>query len=385
LSNTQLSNNVDKLVIKGLRKAFGTQAVLHNIDLSVARGSLLALLGPSGSGKTTLLRLVCGFERADGGTIDIDTKRVAGEGLHWPSEQRRIGYVPQEGALFPHLSVADNIVFGLPRQQRRARHRVDELLELVGLPLSYADRPPQALSGGQQQRVALARALAPSPTLVMLDEPFSALDTALRMETREAVSRALVAAGATAILVTHDQSEALSMGDEVAVLLAGKVAQIATPQVLYRSPISPELAAFVGEAVLLQGEARGGRITCELGQVSAAESSLLNGPVTVMIRPEQIRLQMHYAESRDIQTLNSAAQEATAFQIEGAAASGAFAGCLARVEKVVFYGHDASVDLRLRHSGLIVRIRIAGYLSPRIGESVRLAVEGRVQVYPVAT
>jgi len=380
-----LSNHVDKLVIRGLRKAFGAQAVLHDIDLSVARGSLLALLGPSGSGKTTLLRLVCGFERADGGTIDIDTKRVVGEGLHWPSEQRHIGYVPQEGALFPHLSVADNIVFGLPRQQRRARHRVDELLELVGLPLAYADRAPQALSGGQQQRVALARALAPSPTLVMLDEPFSALDTALRIETRDAVSRALAAAGATAILVTHDQSEALSMGDRVAVLLSGKVAQIATPQVLYRSPISPELAAFVGEAVLLQGEARGDRVTCELGSVRADESSLLAGPVTVMIRPEQIRLQRDGGESRDGRSSESVAKGTTWGDGESTKTSKAFADCVATVEKVVFYGHDASVDLRLRHSGLAVRIRIAGHMSPQIGETVRLAVEGRVQVYPVGT
>ena len=368
-----VDESTDKLSIKSLSKAFDGQAVLHDIDLRVARGTLLALLGPSGSGKTTLLRLVCGFERANGGTIDIDGQRVVGDGIHWPSEQRRIGYVPQEGALFPHLSVADNIVFGLPRGQRRLRHRVDELLELVGLPLSYADRPPQALSGGQQQRVALARALAPSPTLVMLDEPFSALDTALRIETREAVTRALSAAGATAILVTHDQSEALSLGDQVAVLLAGKVAQIAAPQVLYRNPVSPELAAFVGEAVLLPGQLRAAYVECELGQVrvaaplaaSSVVSSMHTGAVTVMIRPEQIRLVTREAESRD------------ACSSENEAAI-----CLASVEKVVFYGHDASVDLRLQHSSLLVRIRIAGYLSPRIGETVRLAVEGDVQVYP---
>ena len=259
---------MSELRICGLQKSFDGNPVLHGIDLSVERGTLLALLGPSGSGKTTLLRVLCGFERADRGTVEIDGRRVAGDALHVPSEQRRIGYVPQEGALFPHLSVADNIVFGLPRTQRRARHRVAELLELVGLPASFAERAPQQLSGGQQQRVALARALAPSPTLVMLDEPFSSLDAALRLETRQAVASALAAAGATAVLVTHDQSEALSLGHEVAVLWHGKLIQTATPEMIYRRPVTRELASFIGEAVLLQGVAARDRVTCELGELT---------------------------------------------------------------------------------------------------------------------
>ncbi|WP_310730158.1 ABC transporter ATP-binding protein, partial [Burkholderia pseudomultivorans] len=209
---------MSELRIHGLSKSFGPHTVLHDIDLTVRRGSRLALLGPSGSGKTTLLRVLCGFERAERGIVEIDGRRVAAPGLHLPPEQRRIGYVPQEGALFPHLSVADNIAFGLPRAARRRHHRVDALLEMVGLPASYASRAPQQLSGGQQQRVALARALAPEPSLVILDEPFSALDTSLRHETRSAVADALAAAGATSVLVTHDQPEAMTLGDEVAVL-----------------------------------------------------------------------------------------------------------------------------------------------------------------------
>ena len=233
--------------------------------------------------------MLCGFERADGGTVDIDGRRVAGDGLHVPSEARRIGYVPQEGALFPHLSVAQNIVFGLPRGQRRARYRVDELLELVGLPASYGDRAPQALSGGQQQRVALARALAPAPSLVMLDEPFSSLDAALRIETREAVTNALAATGATAVLVTHDQSEALSLGREVAVLSNGRLVQTDTPEALYRRPATPELATFIGDAVLLPGIVRDDAVECDMGRLTLGRP-MNAGPVDVMIRPEQIRI-----------------------------------------------------------------------------------------------
>jgi iron(III) transport system ATP-binding protein len=343
---------MSELRVSGLTKSFDGNPVLHGIDLSVESGTLLALLGPSGSGKTTLLRVLCGFERADGGSVEIDGKRVAGANLHVLSEQRHIGYVPQEGALFPHLSVADNIVFGLPRSQRRARYRVDELLELVGLPASYGDRPPQALSGGQQQRVALARALAPSPSLVMLDEPFSSLDAALRIETREAVTNALAATGATAVLVTHDQSEALSLGREVAVLWHGRLVQTDTPEALYRRPVSPELASFVGDAVIVQGSIeRGctGHVDCELGKLPLARP-VAAGAVTVMIRPEQIRI------------LPGADVEAV-------------------VEKVVFYGHDASVMLRSSVGSHSIQIRVAGHSHPRVGDTVRLAVEGDVVAY----
>jgi iron(III) transport system ATP-binding protein len=346
---------MSELRISGLTKSFDGHAVLHGIDLSVERGTLLALLGPSGSGKTTLLRVLCGFERADGGTVDIDGRRVAGDGLHVPSEARRIGYVPQEGAVFTHLSVAQNIVFGLPRGQRRARYRVDELLELVGLPSSYGDRAPQALSGGQQQRVALARALAPAPSLVMLDEPFSSLDAALRIETREAVTNALAATGATAVLVTHDQSEALSLGREVAVLSNGRLVQTDTPEALYRRPATPELATFIGDAVLLPGIVRDDVVECDMGRLTLGRP-MNAGPVDVMIRPEQIRI----------------SQAGT--NVEG--------GFEAIVESVTFYGHDASVRLRLTKSDAVVLTRVAGYLSPRVGDTVSACVEGDVTAYP---
>lgn len=349
---------MSNLDIRGLVKSFGGHAVLHGIDLSVRSGALVALLGPSGSGKTTLLRVLCGFEHADAGTVEIDGRSVVGPGLHVPTEARRIGYVPQEGALFPHLSVAENMVFGLPRAQRRARHRVAELLELVGLPASYADRAPQHLSGGQQQRVALARALAPSPTLVMLDEPFSSLDAALRVETREAVRSALAATGATAVLVTHDQAEALSLGDEVAVLWGGKLMQKAPPEVVYRRPVSREIACFVGEAVFVRGMADGDFVESALGRLKLA-GAIAHGEVDVMVRPEQIRVLTTDAAVQP----TCAAHEAT-------------------VRGVAFQGQDASVDLTLRDApDVALRARVPGYAMPRVGAAVRVVVEGEVVAY----
>lgn len=346
--------------IAGVSKDFGTTPVLRGVDLTVASGSLVAILGPSGSGKTTLLRLLGGFEHTDAGTIEIGGKIVSSADVFVPSERRHIGYVPQEGALFPHLSVADNIVFGLSRQQRRTRYRVDELLELVGLPKSFADRPPQALSGGQQQRVALARALAPEPTLVLLDEPFSALDASLRVETRQAVAAALSATGATAILVTHDQSEALSLGQQVAVLWKGQMVQVASPEQLYRLPLNPELASFVGDAVMLPGIAENGTVVCALGQLQLM-AGMPEGAVQVLLRPEQIRL-----------TALENAMDADIARIKG------------RVLKVDYYGHDAFVQLNLlTGSGACMPLtaRLPGYICFKPGSEVAIEVDGEVVAY----
>ena len=344
-----------ELQIEGLAKRFGSATVLDGVELQAASGSLTAVLGPSGSGKTTLLRLVCGFERPDAGSITIAGRVVCAPGVFVPPEQRRIGYVPQEGALFPHLCVADNVAFGLPRAQRRARARVQALLEMVGLSADFANRAPQQLSGGQQQRVALARALAPSPALVLLDEPFSALDAALRAETRAAVAAALEQAGATGILVTHDQSEALSMGHQVAVLWEGRLVQLDTPHNVYRRPSSEALAAFVGEAVLLSGVCARGVVHCALGDL-VAMSDTPQGNVQVLVRPEQIRV-------RPVDVCQGAASTA---------------GIQATAIGVSFYGHDALVRLQLRDSSVVVTARWPGYRAVAVGEPVILAVEGEV-------
>ncbi|OHX14343.1 ABC transporter ATP-binding protein [Chromobacterium sphagni] len=341
---------MSELKIAGLGKHFGKQRVLDNITLDVGQGSLLALLGPSGSGKTTLLRLLCGFERCDGGSIHIGGRLVSSPDVHLPPEHRHIGYVPQEGALFPHLSVADNIVFGLPRAERRQRHRVAELLEMVGLPASFAERAPQQLSGGQQQRVALARALAPKPALVLLDEPFSALDAALRGETRQAVAAALDASNTTALMVTHDQAEALTMGSQVAVLWQGRLLQVASPQTLYQRPASAALADFVGDAILLPGEAGNGEALCLLGRLPLLDD-MPQGAVNVLLRPEQICLQP---------AGGSAPQ--------------------AEVIDVSYYGHDASVRLMLA-DGSLLAARVPGHRSPQPGQRVSLSVEGAVACF----
>ncbi len=334
-------NAAAELHVEHLHKAFDGPAVLHGVSLGVPAGQLVAILGASGSGKTTLLRLICGFEHVDSGVIAIAGRKVAGPGLHVPTERRRVGYVAQEGALFPHLSVADNVLFGMPRRDRRDRRRAAALLEQVGLPAAYADRGPHQLSGGEQQRVALARALAPGPRLVLLDEPFSALDAALRAETRLAVAASLAAAGATAVLVTHDQAEALSLGQQVGVLRRGMLVQMDTPETLYRQPADLELARFVGEAVVLRGEASGDRVTCCLGTLPLRTAA--RGDVDVLIRPEQLRL------GRD--------------------------GRLARVEAVQFHGPDASVTIRLA-DGTPMTARVPGHAVPGVGDEVPVMVEG---------
>ncbi|MGH6673914.1 MAG: ABC transporter ATP-binding protein [Bryobacteraceae bacterium] len=345
------------LRIEKLVKGFGGEPVLRGIDLAVQSGRLLAVLGASGSGKTTLLRLICGFERPDGGIIEISGRIASDARTHLSPEQRQVGYVAQEGALFPHLSVADNIAFGLPRRLRRKRDRVFELLELVGLSPAFATRPPQSLSGGEQQRVALARALAPSPKLILLDEPFSSLDAASRSETRVTVAKALAAAGATTLLVTHDQSEALSMGDEVAVLQGGRLKQVSDPVTLYRRPLSADLALFVGEAVLLPGISANGYAACALGRIKLAAGAP-EGPVEVMIRPEQIKF---------------GSQSGT--------------GPRGRVQSVTFYGHDAGVALSLpdEKSSREVIARVAGHATPRIGAEVELMVEGDAIAFAAQT
>ena len=232
------------LSVRSVSKSFGGRPVLDRIDLEAPDG-ITAVLGPSGCGKTTLLRVIAGFLQPDGGSIVLGEREVVGGHRPVPVRERGVGYVPQEGALFPHLSAAGNVAFGLPRAERRSARlsrRVEEVLELVELDPALHRRFPHELSGGQQQRVALARALAPHPALVLLDEPFSSLDAGLREDTGRAVVRALRASGATGVIVTHDQGEALSSADRVAVMSAGRFLQVAAPAELYLAPASATVA-----------------------------------------------------------------------------------------------------------------------------------------------
>jgi iron(III) transport system ATP-binding protein len=343
------------LTIDRLAKQFADRRVLQGLNLDVSSGELVAVLGASGCGKTTLLRLIAGFEQADAGTIQIDREPVAAPGQHEPPERRRIGYLAQEGALFPHLTVEANVAFGIRRKPDR-RSRVADLLDMVGLDASYAKRFPQQLSGGEQQRVALARALAPMPRIMLLDEPFSALDATLRRDVRDVVATTLKRAGTTALLVTHDQAEALSMGDRVAVLRDGRIAQVADPVSLYRHPVDADVARFVGEAVLIAGVAQKGVVSCALGTFPTMRERP-DGPVEVLIRPEQIRLPKH----------------------------GTPGSVCGQVSSVTFYGHDAVVELALPHAiTSTIRVRVLGQSTPAPGQAVGVAVDGEVVTYPSA-
>ena len=288
MTAVELRDATPALRTLALRRHFGDVPAVDGVDLEVAPGEFLAVLGPSGCGKTTLLRLIAGFERPDAGGIEIAGRVVAGPRRLVPPEQRRIGMVFQESALFPHLDVAGNIGFGLARRERAAR--VDELVALVGL-AGLQHRMPYELSGGQQQRVALARALAPDPSLVLLDEPFSSLDATLRAQLRVEVREILRSAGATAVFVTHDQAEALEISDRVAVMRAGRIEQVSTPDELYLRPVNRFVAGFVGEANLVRGDVHGEEVHTLVGRFRAAPGFLAHGTrMDVLLRPEQLHM-----------------------------------------------------------------------------------------------
>ncbi len=339
--------------VSGLGKAFGTRVVLEGLDLDVHEGSITAVLGPSGSGKTTLLRVLAGFERADSGSVSLAGTVVEDATTHVPPERRRIGYVPQDGALFPHLSVSGNVGFGLTRHQRQGK-RIEDLLSLVGLS-GEGMRYPHQLSGGQQQRVALARALAMEPRLVLLDEPFSSLDASLRLGLRADVQRVLRKAGATAVLVTHDQDEALSIADQVAVLRGGRVAQHGSPEELYDRPSDPAMARFVGDANVLEGVVHGDAVNTHLGLLRLAlepSSFRESQEVLVLVRPEQVEV------------LGESGSE----------------GLPGRVAESHYHGHDTVTTVDIERDGKSTRLfaRLPGGSPLPPGANVRLRANGSV-------
>ena len=312
--------------------------MLRSIDLHVAPRTVVALLGPSGCGKTTLLRTIAGLERPDQGTIEVSGEQVVGPDVNLPPERRRIGMVFQDWALFPHLDVAGNVGYGLPRKERTAE-RIEAALDLVGLG-GLAKRQPGTLSGGQQQRVALARAIAPEPAVLLLDEPFSNLDTALRVQVRSEIHQLLVELGITTVFVTHDQEEAFVLGDEVAVMSEGQIVQQATPADLYAHPATPWVAGFVGDANLVDASAVGGTATTPAGPVPLRAAA--DGAVTVLLRPEELRL---------------------------------VSGGDAVVELTEFYGHD-TVYLVRATSGDRLRVRAGSAPEHRRGDQVTITYAG---------
>jgi iron(III) transport system ATP-binding protein len=344
------------LVVEGVAKAYGSTPVLTDVSLTVPTGGFAAVLGPSGSGKTTLLRLLAGFDRPDHGRISIDGEVLVDDGHCVASHRRRIGYVPQDGLLFPHLSVAQNVAFGLPRRERQGP-RVDELLALIGL-ASFANRRPHELSGGQLQRVAVARALAPGPRLILLDEPFAALDAGLRDELRLEIKALLASLGTTVVLVTHDQEEALSLADTVAMLDDGRILQQDAPREIYEAPATLHVAQFLGDANLLDGQVAGAMATTAVGRLAIqANGGVRDGDAVVLIRPEQILL--------------------------GSVQHDADARLTARVTDVRFFGHDAVARLEIEGAtpplGLTARTR--GDLAPSVDARVALTFDGPVRVF----
>jgi iron(III) transport system ATP-binding protein len=270
-----------------LSKSYGAVRALHGFSVSVRPGEILSLLGPSGCGKTTVLRLIAGFERPDGGRVAIGERVVSGPDAYMPPEGRRVGMVFQHYALFPHLSVADNVAYGLRGKERRAR--AGEMLELVGLS-GLEKRMPHELSGGQQQRVALARALAPQPAVLLLDEPFSNLDADLRALMRAQVREILKRVGTTALFVTHDQEEALYMGDRVAVMRAGGLEQVDEPQGLYLAPATRFVAEFIGLASFVPASVADAGLHTELGFVPQPVAAPRGALVEAVARPDDLVL-----------------------------------------------------------------------------------------------
>ncbi len=343
-------------MVRDVAKSFGSTTVLDGIDLDVPSGSVAGVLGPSGSGKTTLLRVLAGFVTADGGRVELGADTLVADAVHVAPERRRIGVVPQESALFPHLSVGANVGFGLRRGVSRPERdaRVAELLELVGL-AGRSNADPHEMSGGEQQRVALARALAPHPRLVLLDEPFSALDASLRARLRDDVSAILRAAGCTAVLVTHDQEEVLTVADQVAVMLGGRIAQAAPPRELYAAPATLDVALFVGDSSVVRGEVRGGFVRTALGRSPLAVPTAA-GPATAVLRPEQLSL---------------------------VSLVGGRSGAAGAVVAHTYNGPDGEARVLL-DTGEEVAARVDHDTVVTAGDAVRVAVRGPVLAYPSA-
>jgi iron(III) transport system ATP-binding protein len=334
------------LSVLDLVKRFGAVTAVDGASLEVEQGTVFALVGPSGCGKTTLLRLIAGFERPDGGEVSVAGKIVARNGTCVAPEKRRVGLVFQDYALFPHLTVKSNVGFGIKNGNRRKR--VKELLEIVGLS-GYESRMPHELSGGQQQRVALARSIAAEPELILLDEPFSNLDPSVRTQVREELCDILHQMQMTAVFVTHDQEEALALGDRVGVMISGQVVQTGPPEEIYRHPATRTVADFLGDANFLPGSVTGDAVECELGRLGIV-NSCGEGNVEVMVRPEELELT-------------------------------AEAGIPVAVVSREYFGHDQLITVRLP-SGREVQVRTLSAHAFEPGDLLGLRPTGEAVVFP---
>lgn len=334
---------------RNVGKNYGQTRAVIDLDLDIPKSAIAVLLGHSGCGKTTTLRLIAGLEKPDGGEIWIGDRQVSGGGTWVSATQRQIGMVFQDYALFPHLTIAQNIAFGVPKLKSAERkRRIGDLLDLVGL-MGMESRFPHQLSGGQQQRVALARALAPSPNVMLLDEPFSNLDASLRQTMREEVRTILHEAQVTTVFVTHDQEEALRLADLLVVMDKGRLLQAGAPETVYQYPASREVAQFLAKVNMVHGEAQDGVATTPLGTLPLHDRAL-TGPVEIVLLPEAITLEHDSAGTT-------------------------------KVENISYFGFHQLVTLRL-HSGETVQARTWSHAHVNVGDTVRAVVNQPVVAYP---
>tara|TARA_Y100001936_G_scaffold125405_1_gene122744 strand:+ start:285 stop:1322 length:1038 start_codon:yes stop_codon:yes gene_type:complete len=330
----KVNSEFGDVVVEGVSKTFDGETVLAKIDLKVASSEILSLLGPSGCGKTTLLRSIAGLENPEEGKITICDQIVLDNEVSIAPEKRKVGMVFQDAALFPHMTVEQNVAYGLKKSDPK-KQRVSELLEIVGLP-NFEKRRPETLSGGQKQRIALARALAPRPSVLLLDEPFSNLDSALRIEVRAEVNRLISELGVTTIFVTHDQDEAFLLGDRVAVMNNGKILQVDSPSIIYEKPSNNWIASFVGAVNLITCKASGHKAETPIGFLKLDQH--YEGDVELVLRPENLMLTN---------------------------------GDDAEIEIIEYYGHDSLVTVKL-NDGTKLKVRTAPATAHLKGDRVGL-------------
>lgn len=339
------------LEIRDLGVTFGDRSVLSHLDLTVESGTFAAILGPSGCGKTTLLRTIAGLITPSAGTIRFGKQLVSVSSLVLPPHKRNIGYVPQEGGLFPHLTVAENVGFALGKSLTRDQRQsiIEEMLLLVGLS-GFEKRLPQELSGGQQTRIALARALAMKPAMVLLDEPFAALDQALRADISEEVAALLKQTKTTTIMVTHDREDALVSADMIALMRSGTVVQSGDPASVYLKPISADVAESTGDIVTVPAlKVDGNRYSSVLSRVDTSPQNGETGEL--LVRPEEIRVSSTPLPSN----------------------------VTATIARINYYGHDALLELQFQGLVPFVRARVAGPMNFVVGQKVFIEHQGPIR------
>ncbi len=358
-----LSNTPPRLEIRQLVRRYGGRAVVDDVSLTIRAGQVTCLLGPSGCGKSTILRLIAGVEMQDSGEIHVDGKLVCDTRTHVPPERRSIGLMFQDFALFPHLSVADNVAFGLKGTREAKRARVVELLERVDL-MRFIDGFPHQLSGGEQQRVALTRALAPRPSIMLMDEPFSGLDNRLRDGIRDETLSLLKEENAAVLLVTHDPEEAMRMADEIALMRGGRIVQTGAPYHVFTRPVDRPVVAFFSDTNILQAQVNGALADTVFGQFLAP--GVADGTdVDIVFRPQHVKLDFDRNGTGPSPTTN-----------EGVAARGV-------VVRARFLGHESLVEFRMDHDGSILKATVPNVFLPRAGRVMWLTVRrDRCFVYP---